>query len=43
MPFELSSNTIVYHQNKDFSDKTRIKYIVDAMVYIAALYDKPEI
>ena len=40
MPFVLSDGHIVYHQEKHFEDKKRIKHIIDALVYIANLAEK---
>ncbi|MBD3388101.1 MAG: hypothetical protein GF416_03555 [Candidatus Altiarchaeales archaeon] len=40
MPFTLSDGHIVYHQEKVFEDKKRVKHIVDAMVYIANMAER---
>lgn len=40
MPFILSDGHIVFHQEKHFEDKTRVKHIIDALVYIATMAER---
>lgn len=40
MQFQITGSSIVFHQDRDFKDRKRIKHIVDALVYIANAYDK---
>jgi hypothetical protein len=40
MPFILSDGHVLFHQEKHFKDKKRIKHIIDAMVYIATMAER---
>lgn len=43
MPFSINGGQVIYHENSEVKDKTRIRHIVDALCYIAKLTDKSEV
>jgi len=40
MPFTLNEGHIVFHQDRFFEDKKRIKHIIDALTYIANMAER---
>ncbi len=40
MPFTLSDGHVIFHQDRHIEDKTRVKHILDALVYIASLVER---
>jgi len=40
MPFIMSDGHIVFHQDKQFENKVRVKRIIDALVYVANVAEK---
>jgi len=40
MPFILQEGHVIFHMDRRFDDKKRVKYIIDALVYIATMAER---